>query len=85
VIAKYRPKIVIGGPGAWQLERAERLDEFNVDYLIDGEIERVFSELFKRIMAGDPTARTNHQGPEEDAADRRRDPGREASLNLRCR
>src|SRR5258708_32660620 len=43
VIRKFRPKIVIGGPGAWQLERANRLDEFNVDYLIDGEIERVFS------------------------------------------
>ena len=55
VIEKFRPKIVIGGPGAWQLERAERLDEFNVDYLIDGEIERAFSDLFKRIMAGDPT------------------------------
>jgi radical SAM superfamily enzyme YgiQ (UPF0313 family) len=55
VIKKYRPKIVVGGPGAWQLEKANRLDEFNVDYLIDGEIERVFSDLFKRIMAGDPT------------------------------
>jgi radical SAM superfamily enzyme YgiQ (UPF0313 family) len=55
VIKKYRPKIVIGGPGAWQLERADRLDEFNVDYLIDGEIERVFSDLFKRMMDGDPT------------------------------
>src|SRR4030095_16993072 len=55
VMKKYRPKIVIGGPGAWQLERANRMDEFNVDYLIDGEIERVFSDLFKQIMAGDPT------------------------------
>lgn len=54
ILKKYRPKIVVGGPGAWQLERAGRLDEFNVDYLIDGEIERVWSELFKRIMAGDP-------------------------------
>ena len=55
VIKKYRPKIVVGGPGAWQLEKADRLDEFNVDYLIDGEIERVFSDLFKRIMQGDPS------------------------------
>jgi radical SAM superfamily enzyme YgiQ (UPF0313 family) len=55
VIKKYRPKIVIGGPGAWQLERANRMDEFNVDYLIDGEIERVFSDLFKQIIAGDPS------------------------------
>jgi Radical SAM superfamily len=55
VIKKFQPKIVVGGPGGWQLERASRLDEFKIDYLIDGEIERVFSELFKRIMAGDPS------------------------------
>lgn len=55
VIQKYKPKIVVGGPGAWQLEKADRLDEFNIDYLIDGEIERVFSDIFKRIMAGDPS------------------------------
>lgn len=55
VLEKYRPKIVVGGPGSWQLEKAERLDEFNIDYLIDGEIERVFSELFRRIIAGDPS------------------------------
>src|SRR3989441_10806872 len=54
VIEKYKPKIVVGGPGAWQLERANRLDEFKIDYLIDGEIERVFSDLFQRIMQGDP-------------------------------
>ncbi len=55
ILKKYRPKIVVGGPGSWQLEKAERLDEFNIDYLIDGEVERVFSELFKRIIAGDPS------------------------------
>src|SRR3989475_10036704 len=55
VIEKYKPKIVVGGPGAWQLERANRLDEFKIDYLIDGEIERVFSDLFQRIMQGDTT------------------------------
>src|ERR1044072_1602506 len=53
-IVKYKPKIVIGGPGAWQLERAGRMDEFKIDHLIDGEIERVFSDLFRRIMDGDP-------------------------------
>jgi radical SAM superfamily enzyme YgiQ (UPF0313 family) len=55
VIQKYKPKIVVGGPGAWQLEKANRLDEFKIDYLIDGEIERVFSDLFKRIMQSDPS------------------------------
>ena len=55
VIKKYKPKIVVGGPGAWQLEKAGRLDEFKIDYLINGEIERVFEDLFKRIIDGDPT------------------------------
>ncbi len=55
VIKKYRPKIVVGGPGAWQLEKANRLDEFNIDYLIDGEVELVLNELFKRIISGDPS------------------------------
>jgi radical SAM superfamily enzyme YgiQ (UPF0313 family) len=54
-IQKYKPKIVVGGPGAWQLEKANRLDEFKIDYLVDGEIERVFAELFRRIIGGDPT------------------------------
>jgi len=54
IIKKYKPKIVVGGPGAWQLEKANRLDEFRIDYLIDGEIERVFNDLFRRIMSGDP-------------------------------
>ena len=55
IITKYKPKIVVGGPGAWQLEKADRLNEFKIDYLIDGEIERVFKDLFRRIMEGDPS------------------------------
>ena len=55
VVQKYRPKIVVGGPGAWQLERADRLDDFNVDYLVDGETEHVLRDLFRRILAGDPS------------------------------
>src|ERR1051325_5230389 len=34
ILKKHKPKIVVGGPGAWQLEKANRLDEFNIDYLI---------------------------------------------------
>jgi len=55
VIEKFKPRIVVGGPGAWQLEKANRLDEFKIDYLIDGEIERVFKDLFRRILSRDPT------------------------------
>src|SRR4030095_16372675 len=54
-VRQYKPKIVVGGPGAWQLEKANRLDEFKIDYLIDGEIERVFAELFAGIVEVDQT------------------------------
>jgi radical SAM superfamily enzyme YgiQ (UPF0313 family) len=37
------------------LEKVDRLDEFKIDYLIDGEIERVFSQLFRRIIESDPS------------------------------
>ena len=53
VILKYKPTIVVGGPGAWQLEKANRLDEFKIDYLVYGEIELVFSDMFRRILARD--------------------------------
>src|SRR5437763_2811007 len=66
VLQKYKPKIVVGGPGAWQLEKADRLDEFNIDYLIDGEIERVFSSIFKRIIEGDPTLERIIKIPKKD-------------------
>ena len=55
VIQLHKPRIIVGGPGAWQLERANRLDEFKVDYLIDGEIERAFADIFARILDGDPS------------------------------
>src|SRR5438045_777585 len=38
-ILKYKPKIVVGGPGAWQLEKANRLDEFKIDHLGGGRPE----------------------------------------------
>lgn len=55
VIKKYRPKIVVGGPGGWQLEKAERLDEFNIDYLVDGEVELVLNDLVRRMLNNDPS------------------------------
>src|SRR5258708_36491449 len=65
IIKKYKTIIVVGGPGAWQLEKANRLDEFKNGYLIDGEIERVFNDIFRRIMAGDPGLPRIIKGPKD--------------------
>jgi len=35
-VARFRPKIVVGGPGAWQLESEETLDRLGIHHLIVG-------------------------------------------------
>lgn len=61
---KYSFKVVVGGPGAWQLADNELLDKYGIDYLIIGEAEDVLPNLFyelimshdlnKRIFFGKP-------------------------------
>ncbi len=46
----YGFKIVVGGPGVWQLRG--RMDEFGVDVLFDGEAEVTFPILAKDIIDG---------------------------------
>lgn len=38
VVRKFKPKIVVGGPGAWQLEKANRLYEFKLDYYFQNRV-----------------------------------------------
>ncbi len=54
VLRRHRPAIVVGGPGAWQLTRHSCAATLGVDYIIDGEVERVCRDLFRRIVARDP-------------------------------
>jgi radical SAM superfamily enzyme YgiQ (UPF0313 family) len=54
-LRRYRPIVVAGGPGAWQLTKADRLDALGIDYVIEGEVERVCRDLFRRIVARDPS------------------------------
>jgi radical SAM superfamily enzyme YgiQ (UPF0313 family) len=62
----YDFKVVVGGPGSWQLlERNEasfsiingriqaRLkEEFGVDHVVEGEADKVASEIFEKIASG---------------------------------
>jgi len=48
-------KLVIGGPGAWQLRRVE--DRFGIDVLVEGEGEVTFPLLVERIMRGEEVPR----------------------------
>lgn len=52
-VQKYQPKIIAGGPGAWQLEDAEPRDRLGLDCVVIGEGEKVVDNLFKQAMNGE--------------------------------
>ncbi len=46
---KYKIKVVVGGPGAWQLEDEKILTKYGIDCLCIGEGEITAVEIFKKI------------------------------------
>lgn len=51
-IQKYKPRIIIGGGGAWQIDEAKKLDEFGIHSLVLGEGENTVLDVFVRAMNG---------------------------------
>ncbi|MCD6323975.1 MAG: B12-binding domain-containing radical SAM protein [Desulfurococcales archaeon] len=57
-------KIIVGGPAAWQwLWELDRWREWGVDTVVDGEAERVVSDLVQRALNGDPLPDYVYVGP----------------------
>ncbi|MGD8565711.1 MAG: radical SAM protein [Candidatus Bathyarchaeota archaeon] len=53
-IRKYRPKIIVGGYGSWQLERKKIIESYGIDcVLIGGNVERI-KEIFDKAVNGEP-------------------------------
>ncbi|MEM3048383.1 MAG: radical SAM protein [Candidatus Bathyarchaeia archaeon] len=51
---KYDPKIILGGPGAWQVRAVRKAQErFRISTVVIGEADEVAPELFKRAVEGD--------------------------------
>ena len=53
-LKKYKPKIVVGGPGAWQLTDAGVRKGLGITTVVLGEGEMVVPELFHRAVRGEP-------------------------------
>ena len=51
-IQKYRPKIVVGGAGSWQISEINAQDELGIDVLFQGDAEHNLVALFKKLMDG---------------------------------
>ncbi len=53
-IRRYKPKIIVGGFGAWQLERKKVAEYYNVDCVVIGEGESVVLDIFRKAVDGQP-------------------------------
>ncbi|MBN2028617.1 B12-binding domain-containing radical SAM protein [bacterium] len=52
-IKKFKPTIILGGPGAWQLKvHPEKRKKLGVDFVVVGEGEVTAPKLFKKILDG---------------------------------
>jgi len=47
-IAKYKPKVIVGGFGAWQLERQKIAEQFGVDCVVIGGGASVTADVFRK-------------------------------------
>jgi radical SAM superfamily enzyme YgiQ (UPF0313 family) len=67
-IQKFKPKIIVGGFGAWQLERKSIADTYGIDCVIIGEGEKMIADIFKKAVNGDPLPQVVHikQSPKVD-------------------
>ncbi|MGB9959820.1 MAG: B12-binding domain-containing radical SAM protein [Candidatus Bathyarchaeales archaeon] len=56
-IKKFRPKIIVGGFGSWQLERKRITDKYGVDCVVVGGRPDTIIEVFKKAVNGEPLPR----------------------------
>jgi radical SAM superfamily enzyme YgiQ (UPF0313 family) len=59
VLKKYRDrlKVIVGGSGAWQIEKKNLQDEWNIDCIVDGEAEEIVVPLFESALRGEALPR----------------------------
>ncbi len=58
-IQQRRPrlKVIVGGPGAWQIEHKNLMDEWGIDCIVHGEAEEVVTGLFEAALRGEEIPR----------------------------
>jgi radical SAM superfamily enzyme YgiQ (UPF0313 family) len=59
-VKRYRPRIIVGGPGAWQLEDKEIRSNLGIDCVVVGEGEKVVGSLFKKALDGESLPEVVH-------------------------
>jgi radical SAM superfamily enzyme YgiQ (UPF0313 family) len=57
ILRKFKPKIIVGGFGSWQLERKHVSDSYGVNCVLIGGRPKPILELFKKAVSGEPIPR----------------------------
>ena len=52
-IQKFKPKVIVGGQGTWQINEAGMQKELGIDVLFHGEAEEDIVNVFKKLMNGE--------------------------------
>lgn len=53
-IRQYKPKVIVGGFGSWQLERKHLTRDYGVDCLVMGPGQEAIVQVFKKAVNGEP-------------------------------
>lgn len=53
-IRRYKPKVIVGGFGSWQLERKKIAESYGVDCVIIGGEEKELTKAFEQAVNGEP-------------------------------
>ncbi len=54
---KHHLRLIVGGPGSWQIEHKSLQDEWRIDCLVHGEAEEIIRPLFRDAAEGRPIPR----------------------------
>ena len=59
VLQQHKPhlKIIVGGPGSWQIDKKNLQEAWQIDCVVDGEGEDVAVSLFEAALRGEPLPR----------------------------
>jgi radical SAM superfamily enzyme YgiQ (UPF0313 family) len=52
-IQKYKPKVIVGGQGSWQITEANAQERFGIDVIFQGEGETDLVEVFNKLINGE--------------------------------
>jgi radical SAM superfamily enzyme YgiQ (UPF0313 family) len=68
ILRKWSAKIILGGPGAWQIHNSKLQKKYSIDCIVMGEGEKTALKIFRMALNGEelpPVIETKPPDPEE--------------------